>query len=291
MPTVGARGSRSDFVRAVMGIGHINARHTPRADLVSGAMVLTVLALVTTTIAVTGGAPSALVHLYYLPILYSSARHGRLSTVIVATLAGLATGPWMPASHAPSGQQGLSDWGVRLALFVVVGVAAAWLAGQNPRPLDLIVRDFAMSRDLRSSVRHHRIKVHFQPLVDLRDGKVIGVEALCRWNDKRGLAVSPAVFIPAAEHTGAIIALGREVLMLAAAQSKRWAVVYGEGLMINVNVSALQLADPEFLPYLTAMVGKADERKCRLCVEITETAIIADPETAFTTLTALRDLG
>ncbi len=259
--------------------------------LLSGGVLVAVIGAITVGIALAGGAPTALAHLYYIPILYAAARHGRLSAFVVATVCGLAMGPWMLAPNTTSGSQGIRDWGVRLVFYIVVGVVAAWLTRQDPRPLDLILRDVVMSRDLRSSVRHHRIRVHYQPLVSLQDGEVIGVEALCRWNDKRGRTVPPSEFIPAAEHTGAILGLGREVLRLSTEQSNRWAAVHGEGMTMNVNVSALQLCDPGFLPCLIDLVGSAVGRKYRLCVEITETAIIADPDTALATLNALRELG
>ncbi len=254
----------------------------------SSVIVVTVVAIITMAIILNGGAPTPLGHLYYVPILYVAARHGRLGAFLVATLSGLAMGPLMPVTNDTAG---IDEWGTRLAIYILVGQVAAWLTLQDPRPLDLIVRDVIMSRDLRSSVRHGRIKVHYQPLVSLREGEVIGVEALCRWNDKRGQTVPPSVFIPAAEHTGAILALGREVLRIATKQSNEWAASQGNGMAINVNVSALQLGDPGFVSELSDVVGSASERPYRLCIEITETAIIADPEAALATLNELRKMG
>lgn len=269
----------------------LSTNPSPWGALLSGAAIAVVIGGVTVVVAVTGGAPTPLAHLYYIPILYAAARHGRLSALVVATASGLAMGPWMPEPSAPSGLQGVGDWGVRLAFFIVVGLVAAWLTRQDPRPLDLILRDVVLSRDLRASVRHRRIEVHYQPLVDLSDGEVIGVEALCRWKDKRGRPVSPAVFIPAAENTGAIMSVGREVLRLSTEQSSAWAIVRGVGLTMSVNVSPVQLCDPGFVQRLADLVGSAADRKYQLCIEITETAIIADPVSALTTLTALREMG
>lgn len=264
----------------------------PLTDIVvSGTIIGAVLALVTFTVAATGGVPNPLVHLCYIPILYGAVRHGRLGALVVAAVAGLAVGPWMPAPQVASGHQALGDWLVRLALFVLVGVVAAWLARQDARPIDLLLHDVVIGQRLRAAVRQRRMHVHYQPLVELDEGRVVGVEALCRWNDNRARPISPAQFIPAAEHTGAIIPLGREVLRLATAQANETARVQGDGLILSVNVSAVQLNCQEFLGALEALIGPAAERHYQLCIEITETAIVSDPDRALLTLSAAKEMG
>lgn len=258
---------------------------------VSGTIILVAIGLVAFVIVVTGGAPNPLAHLFYIPILYAAARHGRVGGLAAAVTSGLTVGPWMPAPSEPSGHQSLRDWGVRLALFVVVGLVAAWLARQRPQPLDLLLRDVVLGQGLRAAVRKRQIRVHYQPLVDLADGRVIGVEALCRWSDGRQRPVPPDVFIPAAERTGAISLVGREVLRISTQQGDLWANVHGECMTMSVNVSPLELSHSGFLRGLEALAGEAALRRYRLCVEITETAIIADPDKALVTLTALREMG
>jgi len=97
----------------------------------------------------------------------------------------------------------------------------------------------------------------------------VGVEALCRCNDAKGRPASPAQFIPAAEHTGAIIAVGREVLRVATTRARETARAQGEGLTLSVNVSPVQLNRPRFIRDLEALVGPSAERRHRLCIEIT----------------------
>lgn len=259
--------------------------------VVSCLIILAVIAAVTVVVAISGGAPTPLMHLYYIPILYASVSHGYRGAIASATVAGLAAGPWMPQPNAASGNQALSDWGVRLALFVVVALTAAWLARQDPRPLDIMLRDVVLGQGLRAAVAQRRVRVHYQPIVELQEGRVVGVEALCRWNDNRGRAVSPERFIPAAEKTGAIIPLGREVLRLATVQAVESAGTRGQGLLLSVNASAIQLSNPGFLGELADLVGPERRRPYRFCLEITETAIMSDPKTALLTLSGARDMG
>lgn len=269
-------------------IGTMGARF---GVIVGGAIILVAIALVTLVIVVTGGAPNPLAHLYYIPILYAAARHGRVGGLAAAVTSGLAIGPWMPATTTATGYQSLRDWSVRLALFMVVALVAAWLARQRPQPLELLLRDVVLGQGLRAAVRKRQLRVHYQPLVDLADGRVMGVEALCRWSDGHERPVAPDVFIPAAERTGAISLVGHEVLRIATEQGANWANVHGDGMTMSVNVSPLELCRPGFLRGIRTLAGEATLRRYRLCVEITETAIMADPEMALVTLTALREMG
>ena len=284
-------GGRSNAALRAIDLARVGNRGPRFGAAVSFAVIGAAIALVTFVIVLVGGAPTPLAHLYYVPILYSATRHGHRGALAAALASGLAVGPWMPAPNIASGVQSVNDWGVRLVLFVAVGLVASWLASQDARPFDVLLRDIVLGQGLRSAVRNGRVRVHYQPLVDLSDGRVLGVEALCRWSDSRGRAVAPDVFIPAAEHTGAIMMVGREVLRLSTEQSVRWADEHGDGLTMSVNVSAVQLGRPGFLDDLTRLAGEAASRRFRLCIEITETAIIADRANALAALSAARDMG
>ncbi len=259
--------------------------------VLSWTFVLVSTGLVTWLVVATHGAPNPLVHLYYVPILYASARHGSVGALAGGSIAGLAAGPWMPTASPTTDHQTVQDWMVRLVLFVGVGIVAAWLARQQPRPLDSMLRDVVVGQALRSAVRHHQIRVHYQPLIDLTDGTVMGVEALCRWDDAKGKPVPPQQFIPVAERTGVICAVGREVLDQASRQAQQWRDDALPDFLMTINVSAIQLGEPKFLVDLTAAAGLARGRSARLCVEITETAIMVDPVRALATLEAARALG
>lgn len=246
---------------------------------------------VTMLVVLTGGAPNTWVHLYYIPILYVAVRHGARAAAGAGIVAGLVAGPWMASSVNGASHQALDSWLVRVALFAAVGVIGAWLAREQPRPLDTMVRDAVMAQGLRAAIKRDQIRVHFQPLIDLTDGGVVGFEALCRWNDSKQRPVPPSQFIPEAERSGVITALGRSVLYQAADQAQEWSDAGHEGLLVTVNVSGVQLSDPAFLSDLIEIVRRNGTDAFRLCLEITETAIIADPARALGTLLEARKLG
>ncbi len=245
---------------------------------------------ITALVIVTGGAPNTWMHLYYIPVLYVAVEYGFRGATLAGTVAGLMAGLLVPVS-ATGGVQQLSSWGVRLVLFVLVGVAAAWFAREQPRPLDIMLRDLWMSHSLRTAVRHGGISVHFQPVVALHDGEVIGAEALCRWEGAAPSMRSPATFIPAAERSGTIHALGKEVMRQVAEQGGTWAKQGRERFLINVNVSAVELGSETFIDCLSNMVRSEPGRHFRWCIEVTETVLVANPERARHVLERAHALG
>jgi EAL domain-containing protein (putative c-di-GMP-specific phosphodiesterase class I) len=244
------------------------------------ALVAATLVAATLAVRALGGAPGGLLHIYYLPVLYVAARHGWRAATVVGVVAGLAAGPLVPASTG--GPQPPSSWLTRLAFFTLVGVTTAWLARQEPRALGDMLNDVVLGRRLRGAVRRRVVRLHFQPVVRLSDGQVTGVEALCRWRGG-GRDVPPGRFILAAERTGAIIPLGREVLRLAIQQTAAWGDLAGDSF-VAVNVSPTQLVDPQFLPRLDAALEAEGVPPSRLVLEITETAILTDTRRALDTL-------
>ncbi len=265
--------------------------------LLAVAAVATVAAGITVLVWRTGrdGAPNGLVHLYYLPIVYLAAFVGRGAAATLAVLVGLAVGPLMPVAGVidvagPDGQP-VGEWVVRMTLLVVVGVVVAWFARLQPRPPELVLRDRAFARALRGAVASGHVTAHFQPVVDLADGRVLGVEALCRWTDASGRSVPPGEFIPLAERTGVIGVVGSRVLGLAVRQAEQWAAGRAAAPSMAINVSAAQLSDPAFPAELAAVVAASPLDPRTLCLEITETAIIADPQAALATVEAAREMG
>lgn len=258
--------------------------------------VVALTGLITVVVWRTGpdGAPNGLVHLYYLPIVYLAAFVGRGAAASAAMLAGLAAGPLMPVAGVIAiggNAQPVGEWVVRMTLFTVVGVVVAWFAHQQPRSPELVLRDRAFARALRGAVAAGRVTAHFQPVVDLTDGRVIGVEALSRWTDASGRSIPPGEFIPLAERTGVIGLVGSHVLGLAVQQAEDWARAHETGPSMAINVSAAQLSDPAFLVELASVVAASDLDPQSLCLEITETAIIADPRAALETVVAARRMG
>ncbi len=133
--------------------------------------------------------------------------------------------------------------------------------------------------------------VHYQPQVDIQSKKIVGAEALVRWNDREGGLRPPADFIPLAEETGLIVQLGEVVLRTACEQANRWHDLGLTDFRISVNVSPQQLQQEKF-PDTVAEILEASGLPARsLEIEVTETSLMQDPDAGIRTLTALRNMG
>jgi diguanylate cyclase (GGDEF)-like protein len=130
--------------------------------------------------------------------------------------------------------------------------------------------------ELRASAAKGEIRLHYQPKVDMATEAVVGFEALAYWaHPTRGL-LPPGAFIPMAERTGAIRHLSNAVLSDAVAQLKRWES--RPDLTVAVNVTAIDLLDVQLPRRLRALLGRHEVDPGRLCLEVTESAIMVDPE-------------
>jgi PAS domain S-box-containing protein len=145
----------------------------------------------------------------------------------------------------------------------------------------------AVEGRLREAVQQGLVGLAFQPVVDLDSGRFVGVEALARWQDERLGPVPPDVFIQVAEQSGLIVELGRQVLAAACGRAVDWP---GSPLM-SVNVSPVQLREPSFVDEVGAVLAETGLPAERLCLEITETAMVTDVDDAARTLHRLRDAG
>jgi len=148
----------------------------------------------------------------------------------------------------------------------------------------------ALIGELRSAIGTDQLVLHYQPKVDLTSGRTVGVEALVRWlHPTRGM-VSPATFIPLAERTELINPLTAWIVDAAVTQALAFAKA-GMPLEMSVNLSARNLHEPGFCEQLRSRVGKTGFPFGQLTLEITETAIMADPGRATAGLHELRDAG
>jgi diguanylate cyclase (GGDEF)-like protein len=145
---------------------------------------------------------------------------------------------------------------------------------------------------MRAGLDTQQFAVHYQPIVDLADERLVGVEALVRWQHPIWGVVGPDGFIPIAETNGLIVELGAWVLQQACAQAVRWDTEFTDTAprRISVNVSARQLAEPGFAQTVAAVLAQTGLAAHRLTVEVTETAVFGGGQ-ALTTLWALHDLG
>jgi len=146
--------------------------------------------------------------------------------------------------------------------------------------------------ELDGAVERGEFVLHFQPEVSIRTGKLLGVEALVRWQHPRHGLVQPNTFIPLAEESGAILALGRWVLATASRQFMRWQATHpGTMQWVAVNVSARQLHDGGFVQDVEAILKKSGLEAGCLVIEITESATMQDPKVTIDVLNQLKQLG
>jgi len=140
---------------------------------------------------------------------------------------------------------------------------------------------------LRKAIAGEEIEAHFQPIVDIRTGAVQGFECLARWTDPELGPISPGVFIPLAEQAGFIDSLTKILFLKAIAIAKTWP----EDMFLSFNLSSVQLMDPTTGLTVMAMLSKMDFDPRRIEIEITETAIMSDPETAERIINEMRAIG
>jgi diguanylate cyclase (GGDEF)-like protein/PAS domain S-box-containing protein len=156
---------------------------------------------------------------------------------------------------------------------------------------DRAVTLMLLENDLRAAVEREEVVPYYQPIVDLRTGRIAGFEALARWRHPRRGLVGPGDFIPLAEETGLIVPIGTQVLRAACLQMAAWRQRFPSmrRLSISVNVSARQFADPGLIKCVTEILEEAGVDNRQLKLEITESVIMANPESAGTILNQLKE--
>jgi diguanylate cyclase (GGDEF)-like protein len=145
---------------------------------------------------------------------------------------------------------------------------------------------------IHQSLEHRSVVVHYQPLVDLETDDTVAMEALARLVDRTGNLVPPGAFIPLAEDAGLDIRLGALVLQQALEDLARWPGTRSGGpLMMGVNVTARQLTQPGYVHQVLAACNRAGIAPSCVCLELTETMVMADPQAATRALQSLRAYG
>ncbi len=160
--------------------------------------------------------------------------------------------------------------------------------GMHTKAVELL----QIENDLRRALVRCEIVLHYQPIVEMATSRLIGFEALVRWNHpERGVLV-PEEFIPLAEETGAIVSIGEWALLEAATAVARWqAALHRPDLMISVNISGKQLTDPSFAEVVRRVLKKSGLSPSSLGLEITETVLMENMDTVAGRLEGLRNLG
>ncbi|MBV9411784.1 MAG: bifunctional diguanylate cyclase/phosphodiesterase, partial [Acidimicrobiia bacterium] len=151
-----------------------------------------------------------------------------------------------------------------------------------------------LETDLRQAITSGELVVHYQPELDLPTGRVVGMEALVRWQHPRLGLLSPDRFIPLAEETGLIVPLGAWVLREACAQTVRWQHRFGADAVprVSVNASVRQFErGSRFVGEVATTLEKTGLSADALILEVTETVLMSDPETTVSTVRSLQALG
>ena len=161
----------------------------------------------------------------------------------------------------------------------------AYTPALNARSAERLTMEAALGH----AVERKEFELHYQAQMDIRSGRVIGVEALIRWR-RDGKLVSPIDFIPIAEESGLIVGIGEWVLREACRQSALWQA-QGLELLVAVNISARQFQDPAFFDTVLQALADTGIKPSAIELEITESLIMQDPESVAGDLRRLRELG
>jgi EAL domain-containing protein (putative c-di-GMP-specific phosphodiesterase class I) len=146
-------------------------------------------------------------------------------------------------------------------------------------------------KQLRRATDESQFELHYQPKVDLRDGRIVGVEALIRWNHPERGFIAPANFIPLLEESGLILQVGRWVTQQAASQYGEWVEKGVQPPRIAVNVSPLQLRHENFVADVEHALNIAGPGNAGLDIEITEGVLMEQLDKSIQKLNAVRELG
>lgn len=150
-----------------------------------------------------------------------------------------------------------------------------------------IARRSYLERDLRRDLKEGAFRPWYQPIVNLKTGKITGFEMLARWHDGARLRVGPDQFIPIAEECGLI----GELMLVLLDQACREAATWGDNLVLSINMSPTQLKDRTFAEAVLAVLEETGFPATRLKLEITENALISDPENAKAMIGFLKQQG
>lgn len=190
-----------------------------------------------------------------------------------------------------------SESGEDLLRFTDIALCCAKKAGKNrftffePDMQRVFIQRLNMQARMTSAVLSSSFSLFYQPQFDVQSGELRGFEALIRWHDKDLGNISPELFIPLAEETGLIIPIGTWVLNTAFTTLKKWQTRYQFTGVLSINISPLQLKQPEFVFDIEELARKYEIDPGTVEIEITEGIMIDNMEEAGAKLSALKDIG
>ena len=156
-----------------------------------------------------------------------------------------------------------------------------------------VVRQLELEQSLRRAVDCDELRALYQPEIDLRTGRIIGAEALVRWDHPTLGLLTPDQFLAVAEDTGLVVPLGRTVLRQACQAGARWRAdgLGGAEPLVGVNMSAQELTQPDTVDFIAGVLADSGLPAGCLCLEITERTVMSDPDGAGRAITAIKELG
>jgi diguanylate cyclase (GGDEF)-like protein len=160
----------------------------------------------------------------------------------------------------------------------------------EPEMHEALVEQLELESDLRGAIERDEFVVHYQPIVHLATGEILGAEALVRWDHPTRGLLPPIAFIPLAEETKLIVPIGRRVLRAACEQAVKWLARHGE-LTMSVNLSGAQLMQPDLVQDVEDALRDSGLPARHLTLEITETVLMGDDEATMARLRELKALG
>ena len=161
----------------------------------------------------------------------------------------------------------------------------------SPEMKQYTARTLALASALRGAIERDELHLVYQPQLCLRTNRIVGAEALLRWNSPEWGEIPPAEFIPIAESGGLIVAIGEWVLRTASRQARRWRDAGLPGLTMAVNLSAAQFARHDLASSLSEAVTSSGASPTEIELELTEAIALKHPDAAMQTVLALREAG
>jgi diguanylate cyclase (GGDEF)-like protein len=211
---------------------------------------------------------------------------GRRELSLTASIGLAVSGP-----EAASADQLLRN--ADTALYEAKGAGRARAQAFNSDIHRRVLRRIELESEMRRALREDEFALHYQPQVDLISGRIVGVEALLRWAHPTLGSVPPSEFVPIAEDTGLILALGRWVLREALDQLAAWSrgrECRGLGT-VTINVSPVQLGDSNFVDDVRCALRDSGVEPSAVCLELTESSLMQGPSRTIDVLADLQSLG
>ncbi len=163
----------------------------------------------------------------------------------------------------------------------------------TPQMYEQVSTQLALENDLQRALERQELALEYQPIVDLASGDLLGLEALLRWNHHHWGLISPSTFIPLAEETGLILTIGEWTQRQACQQLRQWqqSFPHAANLVMNVNLSVKQFTSPQLIASIDETLNRTGLGGHCLRLEITESALIENTETAESLLLDLQERG